>query len=419
MSLSFPSGLRYRVVNFLEGKPSSFSATVIRALIWVSLMLMRAPWPVSREVAYESAGENPDLKAALRSMLWVWNRSWIPFRLKLGTYFDVGWHLTAESCHALVQKGFISREPLRRQCDLAQLELSVIRDSVQLGDQHSLLEADQKIRFLVSGVLNGASAWAVSTQSAGVDPGPTAVRSSLPASVSDNRFDNERTRSALLDFDDLCRVVGLRYFLVSGTFLGVVRDRAFIGHDHDIDVGVFEDDLTESLIPALSESENFIVNQVDYICLRQVDGDDVQYTLMEKPAIIRLAHKTGISIDIFTHFDDGDLVWHGSSVHRWDNTKFDLGEYEFLGRSFKGAVDFDRYLNENYGSDWRVPKVDFNVNLDTPNLSFVGTANALVFFSWVITNAVDEKKPDRVKKYTEMLSALGAIEIQEGIISVI
>jgi hypothetical protein len=419
MSLTIPSGLRYRVVNLLEGKPSPVSAGLLRGSILLSLILMTVPWKVAKEVAYGSSRVSPDLKSALRTMLWIWNRSWIPFRFRLGTYFDIGWHLSTESCQALVQKGFISRKQLKRQCDLAQLKLSAIRDCVQTKDHGCLLTADQEIRSLVNSVLSEAYRWAMSTDCVETDKGSIKTEANSSKRVADNRFDNERTRSALLDFDDLCSVVGLRYFLVSGTFLGVVRDRAFIGHDHDIDVGVFEDDLTESLIPALSESENFIVNQVDYICLRQVDGDDVQYALMEKPAIIRLAHKTGISIDIFTHFDDGDLVWHGSSVHRWDNTKFDLGEYEFLGRSFKGALDFDRYLNENYGSDWRVPKVDFNVNLDTPNLSFVGTANALVFFSWVITNAVDEKKPDRVKKYTEMLSALGAIEIQEGIISVI
>ena len=410
MSLTIPNGMRYRVVNFLESKPSSVSSTAIRVLIWVSLMLMRSPWLVSREVAYGSAGERPDLKTAFRSMLWVWNRSWIPFRLKLGTYFDIGWHLSAESCQALVQRHFISRGPLRRQCDLAQLELSAIRAAVQQGDQRRLIEADRKIRLLVGSVLNDASAWAVSTKSAGVDPDPAAALSSLSASVPDNGFDNDRTRSALLDFDDLCSVVGLRYFLVSGTFLGVVRDGAFIGHDHDIDVGVSENDLTESLIPDLSSSENFVVTQVDYICLRQVDGNEVQYTLMEKPVIIRLAHKTGISIDVFIHFDDGDLVWHGSSVHRWDNMKFELKDYEFLGRSFKGATDFNRYLNENYGPDWRIPKADFNVNFDTPNLSFAGTANALVYFSWVIEKSVADKDPIRVKRYIELLSSLDVVE---------
>ncbi len=417
MRLAIPRGLRYWVVNLLEGNTSATMAWAVRGLILVSLILMAAPWQVAREVAYGLPRQSPDLKSALRAMLWVWNRSWIPFRFKLGTFFDIGWYLSAESCQALARRRFLSRDPLKRPCDLAQLKLATIKDGAQSQDRTRLLQADEEIRSLVSGVLSDAY------RRAGADTGVAAEAEPLaaqpgPAAHGGQRFDNDRTRSALLDFDDVCRALGLRYFLVSGTFLGVVRDGAFIGHDHDIDVGVFEQDLTEALIPALSHSDRFVVNQVDTLCLRQASDDTVRYAFMAKSAIIRLAHRSGISIDIFTHFHDGDLVWHGSSVHRWNNTRFDLKDYAFLGRSFKGAVDFDRYLTENYGPDWRIPKRDFNVNLDTPNLSFAGTANALVYFCWMAANAVADKQFLRARKYIAMLAALGAVEVHDGLVRV-
>lgn len=414
MKLTIPNTLRYGVVNLMEGNTSALAAWAVRSLIFVSLIVMAAPWRVSKEVAWGSNVESLGLKASMRAMLWIWNRSWIPFKFRFGTFFDIGWYLSQESCQALVQRGFVSGDHLRRQCDLAQLKLATIRACVESGDQARLQQADQKTRALVSQIVNDGYQWAVSAEHVEPASPPAREGSKPPAPVAGQRFDNDRTRAALLDFDDLSKSLGLSYFLVSGTFLGVVRDKAFIGHDHDIDVGVFEEDVSDDMVPALSRPGAFTVNQVDYICLRKVNGNEVRYAFMEKPAIVRLAHSSGISIDLFIHFHDGDLVWHGSSVHRWNNRRFDLGDYEFLERTFKGATDFDLYLTENYGPDWRVPKRQFNVNLDTPNLGFVGTANALVYFAWMVANAVAENNVMRVRKYIDMLAALGALELSDG-----
>jgi hypothetical protein len=140
--------------------------------------------------------------------------------------------------------------------------------------------------------------------------------------------------------------------------------------------------------------------------------------MMETPAIVRMFHRSGIAIDLFVHFYDGDVAWHGSSIHRWDNKRFELTDYAFLGRSFKGARDFDLYLSENYGADWRIPKTDFDTDLDTPNMSFVGSANALVFYAWMLARAVAEQQPLRVRKYIGMLESLGVIEVQEDGVTV-
>ena len=64
---------------------------------------------------------------------------------------------------------------------------------------------------------------------------------------------------------------------------------------------------------------------------------------MDKPAIIRLAHRNGVSIDLFIHFCDGDQVWHGSGVHRWNNADFTLQDYPFLDRYFK-VYEYPEYL---------------------------------------------------------------------------
>jgi len=412
MHLKIPDGLRYGLVNILEGRPSWLVSVLVRCAILIPMLLMAAPWRVIREVTFGSDEKSTDLKASLRTVLWIWNRSWFPVSFKMGTFFDIGWYLSEPGCQALQRRNFLNREPMKRQCDLAQLKLSSIKQGVDAHDQEQLVRVDREICSLVGDVLSEANRLTANQNLDQPDASFSKPRA-VSTSGTNQRFNNDRTRSALLDFDDTCRTLSLPYFLVSGTFLGVVRDQAFIGHDHDIDVGVFEEDLSESLISALLRTGNFTITLTDTICLRKVDDNSVRYSFMAKPAIIRLAHKTGISIDMFTHFHDGYQVWHGSSVHRWNNEAFELRDYEFLGRQFKGAKDYDLYLTENYGPDWRIPKAEFNVNLDTPNLSFVGTANALAYFSWMVCNAVAEGQFLRVRKYFDILAALGVVDIAD------
>jgi len=224
-------------------------------------------------------------------------------------------------------------------------------------------------------------------------------------------FDNDASHAALLEFDDLCRANGLTFFLVSGTFLGVVRDGKFIGHDHDIDLGVFADKpVVERLLSALSKAQNFSLIKAERILLRKVDDGVLEYRLMDLPAIIKLVHRDGVAIDVFVHFIDGDAAWHGAGIHRWDNMQFELGDYPFLGRTFKGAADAELYLTENYGPNWRVPKSDFDSNTDTPNLRFAGSANALVFWAWMVARAADEANWGRAQQYLELLMRLGVLE---------
>ncbi len=418
MKIHASQSLKFRLVNFIDENPSGLRISIITSFMFVMLMLMAVPLSVVREIVFGSSPKKADLKTSLRSMIWLWNRSWIPVKPEMGTYFDIGWNLSAESCQALSRRRFVDKSPLKKKCDVAQLKLSVIRDCIQAEDIKKLAQADEELISLVGCVFETAYKWAASVESDEAHLVEAAPVLSGKVSALGKDFNDDATRGALLDLDDLCTALGQEYFLVSGTFLGVVRDGAFIGHDHDIDVGVFEDKLLEELLPALREADVFDVNKVDHICMRKVNDNGIKYDFMEKPAIIKLIHKSGIVIDIFIHFYDTGVMWHGSSVHRWNNKNFELKNYEFLGRLFKGADDFDLYLSENYGEDWRTPKPDFNSSIDTPNLSFVGTANSLVYFAWVIAKSVAENNPIRVREYLNMLSSLGALEVEGSVIRV-
>ena len=42
--------------------------------------------------------------------------------------------------------------------------------------------------------------------------------------------------------------------------------------------------------------------------------------------------------------------------------------------------DFDTYLIENYGVNWRIPQVDFDSNFDTPNAIIINKDEMQVFY---------------------------------------
>lgn len=180
-------------------------------------------------------------------------------------------------------------------------------------------------------------------------------------------FSLEDARQALVDLAALLPITEYPWYLISGTFLGLHRDGGFMAHDYDIDVGMHAEQVSlEPMLQKLRQQNLLALKKVDYHL--QVIQTDTGYTLEQKPALIKLVHANGINVDIFIHHLEDGIRWHGSSIHRWDNTEFDLEEATLEGVSVLQPVQADRYLTENYG-DWRTPVTDFNCSTGTPNLT--------------------------------------------------
>jgi len=66
------------------------------------------------------------------------------------------------------------------------------------------------------------------------------------------------------DFAALFPVEQMRWFLISGTFLGLIRENGFLAHDYDIDLGVFDDDIDiPTAIAAINASDQFVLKKYD------------------------------------------------------------------------------------------------------------------------------------------------------------
>lgn len=189
---------------------------------------------------------------------------------------------------------------------------------------------------------------------------------------STRAFSITQARTALTALN----AIKMPWFIVSGTFLGAVREGTFLTHDYDIDIGIDARQFDEAAFLAQIQAARdlVVVSSSTYFDL---DDQGNAESTSPRPALYRLMHVSGIGIDVFVHYMQGQQFWHGSAKHRWTNSIFDFADYDIAGIRVRGPADADRYLTENYG-DWRTPRVQFNCSTDTPNVSFPHNPSAVV-----------------------------------------
>jgi len=162
---------------------------------------------------------------------------------------------------------------------------------------------------------------------------------------------------ALQDLDRHLREHEVEVFLISGTLLGCVREGTILAHDKDVDVGVSEKHTKEDL--------QRLIRKCPVLKEKEIDSTKAVY----------VEHVNGVSIDIFIHYKkDATTIAHGGLKAEWVNTRFEVGQAEFLGHRYGIPVDTDLYLKENYG-EWRIPKRNFETFADTPNMLVTNTDN--------------------------------------------
>lgn len=175
------------------------------------------------------------------------------------------------------------------------------------------------------------------------------------------RFAADRAARALADLAAAAPIDRFPWFILSGTFLGLIREGGFLPHDYDIDIGITVPDADpEALVAAIAGHPAFAVKSRED--MTTLDAGQRR----DWPVLAGLVHDSGTHIDLFIHHRDGDTIWHGTPTLRWDNASFTLVRYTLAGTEVWGPADADRYLTENYGA-WRVPVTDFHSAVDTAN----------------------------------------------------
>lgn len=150
----------------------------------------------------------------------------------------------------------------------------------------------------------------------------------------------------------------VKYFADYGTMLGIVRDRGFIKHDIDIDIGVLGDEFSAEDILRLIKGKGFVF-----------------YRAFEHEGLVpeMTVIKYGIHVDFFFHFVDGIYQWSENYVNHPDairrgrpnDMKIARRQYRPLIKGFKyeslfGAsvpvpLNAEEILAAHYGKDWKIP----------------------------------------------------------------
>ena len=162
-----------------------------------------------------------------------------------------------------------------------------------------------------------------------------------------------KLKECLFDMKKILDENNQEFFLMAGTLLGCIRNHDFISYDVDIDIGIFYDNFNIDIINKIKESKKFI--------LTNTLGN------IENSYELKFKHINNISIDIFLNYKINNNYYYHSSFFgicdlkkegycKWGNTIENLIAIPFKGNKFLVPSNFEEYLEESYGKDWRIPK---------------------------------------------------------------
>lgn len=155
--------------------------------------------------------------------------------------------------------------------------------------------------------------------------------------------------AVLVDAVRALEAVGVTSWLTDGTLLGAIRERAFILHDADMDLGAMITEYHPDVIPALV---------VAGFRLRKTHGR-VDCGLEHKLC------KDGFNLDIFWYYDtpEGGVVssaYDSAGRIEFVYDRLVLARLRLLGHVFWAPTPPRLHLVQKYGPAWRTPVVDWD-----------------------------------------------------------
>ena len=174
-------------------------------------------------------------------------------------------------------------------------------------------------------------------------------------------YKNYKIRKEVADILKILKEVldknSIDYWLDYGTLLGFVREGKIIGHDLDLDFGI-------------KPKSGVVLAKI----LKKYDCNLIQQIYVEGKLTVDTYKFRGVDFDIFYYEKRGDKivnrVWLSNDSSIPQQKAYELGrgkledvifsdietkEIEFYGVKFRAPKDSDRYLKENYGSNYMVP----------------------------------------------------------------
>lgn len=175
---------------------------------------------------------------------------------------------------------------------------------------------------------------------------------------------------------DVCKKHKVRWWLDSGTLLGIHRDGRIIPGDSDTDVGMHCDDLTSDFVSDMEKHWNMgtingmFYHHKDLISLLQTD----KYLPIKNIKFSALKTKNGQAVkykgkevwaDVFVHFPwSSDLIYKYAGGYF--RTKADVigspKSFQHNGISLKKPENVEKHLVIVYGNGWKDPDPKYDPN---------------------------------------------------------
>lgn len=178
----------------------------------------------------------------------------------------------------------------------------------------------------------------------------------LGSRTNSRKRETERLSDPWVVVDDLLEVAiraKAMVFADAGTLLGFVREGDFLTHDYDIDFACRSDGQFEALRAALEADWRFDVSRV-----RTPDR------------LLQARHVNGTLLDVFRHIRAENGWVKTSHVYGWRFDDFEIETLKIGSRSISVPSPAEKYLEQMYGPDWRVPQTGFDSRLYAPNCFF-------------------------------------------------
>lgn len=373
---SFKAPKSYKIYKIVDRPRNAFTLFTLALIASMYLLVLGMPGAVRHSIRLQiRAG---DVKLAIRHTMFLTNLSWLPTTISGDSYFNASQDMSSGALTCLIK--IVERkitDPFKRHATLADLYGGLLHNLCTESGGH-ITNSDPKVKALEQQQNLHLKKLYQHIQPSELNP--QLVDSDK---LNKNLLSKSDALAALHDVVNLFESAGMRFYIISGTLLGAVREKDFLSHDYDIDIGVHYEELDAAkLYNTVEKTGKFVVTaKNDLVKYTKHSCTGItEYQRLDKPILIKLCHHTGLHIDVFTHIKEGDVRWHGSPIHRWDNKEFELATYQLAGIEVLGPKDYDTYLTENYG-DWRTPRTNFNSSIDTPNMEFSRSTKALTYFA--------------------------------------
>lgn len=403
----------YRLLRFLNASKPHWFKVLFGYVGKLYLFLLRLP-SAYRKDTFNLVFEDNGIKIAVRRFIWCLHTSWMPVHMRSDYFFDISERLGEEASLSLVDWLKANKHITRFERDIwcADLASGLIDQqhedklSFRLSPGEQLYQYDQHFKNAINGAVQEID---------GLLEKNAGTSKAIHFKKLTDSFNKEEAYAALRDTKILLTSLGWEWFVISGTFLGAVREQDFLGHDYDIDIGVlYEEFDMAALTAAVAQSDHWSIKSSSQCLYREPQSDgSMLYHRMAKPILVKIKHHTGLIVDVFIHVRENGLLWHGSAIHRWDNEDFGVATYHLGSEEVKGPDAPDRYLTENYG-EWRIPVKKFDCSIDPPNITYSRTTKSVSYLLKVTYRFLLNGQNEQARRYIGTMVEKGVIAKRDG-----